>query len=425
MSSQNLSEQLMNNQPILNIGCLGSVGDGKSTTVYQLTGTKTQKHSDEKIRNITIKPGYANMKIWQSLETGAFITTNSKTNEINNHKLVHHLSFVDCPGHQELILTMMGSVSLMKGALVVISAAEPISKKPQLIQHLAAAKMSGMDNLIIIFNKLDLISKDVALERKDELDELLNKLGIVPKYIIPTALNKQIGLQNIIKAILEVFPPPLDSVENKELNTTFRITRSFDINKPGTNWDEIKGGVIGGSLINGNLKIGDTIEIRPGDWQKKKDGTFIVSPIKTTILSIESDKQQLTNLVPGGLTSIGTNIDSFYCKDDKLSGNILGLVKDLPDVYQEIAIKVNLTTQFEGNWIPKINNIVYLQIGNVNTEAELITMEEDYCMFKLSKPSCIYDNTLILICSKLVNDILRIVGYGNLISNKSKIINIL
>ena len=63
-----------------------------------------------------------------------------------------------------------------------------------------------MDKLIIIFNKLDLITKDVALERKEELDELLQKLGIVPKYIIPTALNKQIGLQNIIQAILNTFP---------------------------------------------------------------------------------------------------------------------------------------------------------------------------------------------------------------------------
>ena len=424
MSSQDLLEQLMNNQPILNIGCLGSVGDGKSTTVYQLTGTKTQKHSDEQIRNITIKPGYANMKIWKSLITGEFIPTDSKTIELEDHKLVHHISFVDCPGHQELILTLMGSVSLMKGALVVISAAEPISKKPQLIQHLAAAKMSGMDKLIIIFNKLDLITKDVALERKEELDELLQKLGIVPKYIIPTALNKQIGLQNIIQAILNTFPSSIESVENKNQDTTFRITRSFDINKPGTNWDEIKGGVLGGSLIDGHLKIGDTIEIRPGNYQKRKDGTFIVVPIKTTILSIESDKQQLNDLVPGGLTSIGTNIDPFYCKDDKLSGNIIGLENQLPAVYHEIVININLTTQFEGTWTPKINDIVYLQIGNVNTEAELITMEKDLCSFKLSKPSCIYDDTLILICSKVLNDILRIVGYGNLISNKSKIINI-
>jgi translation initiation factor 2 subunit 3 len=122
----NLLKTIMGKQPILNIGCLGSVSDGKSTTVFQLTGTKTQRHSNEKTRNITIKPGYANMKIWRSPD-GKYITTNSE-NIIADAELIHHLSFVDCPGHQELILTMMGSVSLMKGAIVVISAAEPISK---------------------------------------------------------------------------------------------------------------------------------------------------------------------------------------------------------------------------------------------------------------------------------------------------------
>jgi len=411
----------MKYQPILNIGCLGSVSDGKSTTVYQLTGTKTQRNSKEQIRNITIKPGYANMKIWENEKTGEFTTTNSETFEIDNHKLVHHLSFVDCPGHQELILTMMGSVSLMKGAIVVVSAAEPISKKPQLIQHLAAAKMSGMDNLIIIFNKLDLITKDQALDRKEELDKLLERLGITPKYIIPTALNKKLGLQNIIKAIINTFPPISNEITTK---TEFKITRSFDINKPGTNWDAIKGGVIGGSLINGNLKIGDVIEIRPGQYQKKKDGTFIVVPIKTKVISIESDKQQLPNLIPGGLTSIGTNIDPFYCKDDKLSGNIMGLEGSLPNVYQEVTINVNLTEEFEGKWTPEINNIVYLQIGNVNTEATLFKIDKNLYNFKLSKPSCICDDSLILICTNKIGDILRIVGYGNLISTKSKIINI-
>ena len=53
-------------QPQLNIGMLGSVSDGKSTTVFKLSGTKTQKYSSELKRNITIKPGYANMKIYNN-----------------------------------------------------------------------------------------------------------------------------------------------------------------------------------------------------------------------------------------------------------------------------------------------------------------------------------------------------------------------
>ena len=109
-------------QPIINIGMLGSVSDGKSTTVYSLTGIKTQRHSDEMKRNITIKPGYANMKIYKD-EDGDFTTNNSEG------ELVHHVSFIDCPGHYQLIITMMSCIKLMDGIILVVSAAEPIEKK--------------------------------------------------------------------------------------------------------------------------------------------------------------------------------------------------------------------------------------------------------------------------------------------------------
>jgi translation initiation factor 2 subunit 3 len=382
--------------------------------VFQLTGTKTQTHSKEKTRNITIKQGYANMKIWQNSK-GEYTTTNSKELAMEDHKLVHHMSFVDCPGHQSLILTMMASVSLMKGAIVVVSAAEPIEKKPQLIQHLAAAKIAGLDKLIILFNKLDLISKDKALERKEELDNLLTKLGIVPTIIIPTCLNKKIGLQNLIKSLIEVFPP-----NSEEVNTSkpeFRLTRTFDINKPGIDWDHVKGGILGGSLIKGNLKIGDEVEIRPG-YISKKDNAFIVKPIKTIIKSIETDKINLDKIVPGGLIAIGTDIDPFFTKDDSLAGNVIGLVGFLPNVFLQITMQRNLTDQFEGSWNPAINDKMYLQIGNINTEATLIKKDNKELEFMLSKPSCIEENALIVIC-KQEQDVLKIVGYGNLISKKS------
>ena len=406
---------IMLNQPIFNIGCLGSVSDGKSTAVLELSGVKTQRHSSEKKRNITIKAGYGNMKIWYKSD-GTYETTNSE-GYINDAILVHHLSFVDCPGHQELIIPMMCSVSLMKGAIIVVSAAEPISKKPQLIQHLAAAKMSGLEHLIIIFNKLDLITQETAIKRKEELDELLDKLEIKPQYIIPTVLNKNIGIQNIIKAIIEVFPPELSKSIITQ-TTEYRITRSFDINKPGTNWDEIKGGVCGGSLLSGIFKIGDEIEIRPGQYAKKKDGNFTVIPIVTTINSIETDKISIKTLYPGGLSAIGTSIDSYYCVNDKLVGALVGIKGTLPPVYQEIIVNITLMTNFGGTWIPKCNDNVYLQISNVNTEAQLVEFNEDTFKFKLSKPCCIIQDSRIFVCCNIDN-IIKFVGFGRLDTLKS------
>ena len=106
-----------------------------------------------------------------------------------------------------------------------------------------------------------MISKEVARERKQELDILLKKYNIKPKVIIPTAINLGLGKENILKAIMTYFPP---NKENKKENI-FYITRSFNINKNNCNYKDLKGGVVGGlTLLNGNLNIGDEIEIRPG-----------------------------------------------------------------------------------------------------------------------------------------------------------------
>jgi len=421
-----VSNMQLNYHPNFNLGTLGSVSDGKSTMIYQLTGIKTQKHSSEKHRNITIKPGYANMKIWSCSTCGIFDSSSSLAEGFEckycneNTTLVNHLSFVDCPGHSELILTMMSSVSLMKGAIIVISAAEQISKKPQLIQHLLASKMAGINKLIICFNKLDLITKEIALERKKELDLLLESLDIKPFIIIPTSFNKKLGLPYLLKAIMEVFPPftttTATETETNDLSKSyFRITRSFDINKPGTDWSDVKGGVLGGSLADGFLKVNDLVEVRPGILSKGKDGKYLNQPIITKIISAETDGHQLEEISSGGLIGLGTNIDPYYCKNDLLSGNILGKVGTLPDVYHEIKLKYNKVTEFDGVWDPKNGDTVFLQINNNSVEGRLGKIIKDTFIFILLKPACIEDNTQIVVCRKN-NDGLKIVGYGYLLN---------
>jgi translation initiation factor 2 subunit 3 len=278
----------MNNQPLFNIGCLGSVSDGKSTLVEKLTNIKTQKHSLEKCRNITIKQGYANMKIWNDMTT-----TN---NIILDKELINHISFVDCPGHQDLIHVALSSISLMDGAIVVIAVDQPLNNKPQLIQHLLAIKIGNIDKIIICMNKIDLVTKETLLLRKKELDILLDKYKIKPYAIIPTCFNKKLGLNYLIELIMLLFNPN-DYKYRNNLKPIFNISRSFDINKPGTNWDEMVGGVIGGSLESGTLKIGDLIEIKPG---------YKNVSIKTKIVSIKTDQQELDIALPGGLIGIKT-----------------------------------------------------------------------------------------------------------------------
>jgi translation initiation factor 2 subunit 3 len=291
---------------------------------------------------------------------------------------------------------------------VVVSAAEPIKKKPQLIQHLLAAKMANLDKIIICMNKIDLVNKETIIKRKQELDELLESIGIIPLQIIPTSFTRKLGVDYLVKSILKYFPPN-DSNENKSTRVLFRITRSFDINKPGTLWDNVNGGVIGGSLISGELNIGDEIEIKPGILIKNKDGTYTNTIIKTKVLSLETDNIKLEKATTGGLIAILTDIDPYYVKNDLLSGNIIG---DL-DIYNNIDLNYKKLDEFDGLWEPKEKDTVYLQLGNISCESKLTKINKNILSFQLLKPSCIDKNSDILICRK-DNDILKIVGIGKI-----------
>ena len=404
----------MDHQPIINIGCLGSVSDGKSTMVNKLSGIVTQRHSSEKVRNITIKQGYANMKIWQEHIKSEYFTTDSnittyETSVGDECKLVNHISLVDCPGHQELIKTMLASIKLMDGAVVIVGVDQPISKKPQLIQHLNAAKLGGLNKLIFCLNKIDLISKEVLYERKEELDKLLEEMEIKPTVIIPTCFNKKIGLKYLVKTIMEVFNPSI--YEERTLqNPVFRISRTFDINKPGTDWNEIKGGVIGGTLFSGKLKVGDNIIIKPGILTKRKDGGYDYQPIKTKILSLKTESVNLDEIIPGGLVAIGTELDPYYCKNDNLIGNCIGI----DNVCYQVDVKRGYADILTNDWVPMKNEVLMLQIGTNISESKLSDITKDVLTFDFVKPVCIQEDQDIIVC-KNMNKILKIVGKGSIV----------
>ncbi len=387
-------------QPIINIGMLGSVSDGKSTTVHSLTGIKTQRHSDEMKRNITIKPGYANMKIYKN------------NNDLNTEsgELVHHVSFIDCPGHYQLIVTMMSCIRLMDGIILVVSAAEPIEKKPQLIQHIMAIKMSGIKNVIVLLNKLDLVKKSVAKERYNDLCKTLIKYEINPKIIIPVSMNHKIGTENLLKNIMKYMGPDLANIR-KTQTPLFMISRSFDVNRVNINYNEIVGGVIGGSLVGGNLKVGDEIEILPGIVSKNQEGHTIYKPHYTKITSLKSETTELEEITSGGLIGIGTTIDPFYCKNDSMIGMIAGLKGSMPQVYTEIIMNYKEITFDDYQWNKYRSMPITIIAGTNSIDGQIIKFNDKYVNIKLNKPACIPDDSIIILCNK-THDAFNISAYG-------------
>jgi translation initiation factor 2 subunit 3 len=411
---------------MLNLGTLGSVSDGKSEMIYQLSGIRTQRDSRERKRNITIKAGYANIKLWKCLTCNNEFSSCEQKNEYEciecntSCKQTNHISFTDCPGHQELIDTMLTSISLMKGAIIIISVVESIKQKPQLIQHLIASKVSKLDKVIICLNKCDLVTIEIVKERKKELDQLLKILEINPLIIIPTSFTQRLGIDNLIKAINLYFKDI--ELTNQSLNTLFRITRSFDINQPGTNYEEIKGGCIGGSLISGNLNINDIVQIKPGILTREKNGKYSHQPIETRLLSFESDKTKIDSVKPGGLVGILTELDPYYCKNDLLKGNIITKINESINVYNDIKVNFKKITEFElmtynkssNDWNPKPGDKIYIYVSNMTTEARVTKIKNDIMEIQLIKPICIEDDSQILITIK--QPILNIVACAKMIN---------
>lgn len=97
--------------------------------------------------------------------------------------------------------------------------------------------------------------------------------------------------------------------------------------------DDLRGGVAGGSILQGVLRVGQEVEIRPGIITKDNEGKVQCRPIFSKIITLLAEKNDLKFAVPGGLIGVGTRIDPTLCRADRLVGQVLGAVGMLPAVY--------------------------------------------------------------------------------------------
>lgn len=163
--------------------------------------------------------------------------------------------------------------------------------------------------------------------------------------IVPISAQLRYNIDAINEYIVKKVPIPL-----RDFATDARliVIRSFDVNKPGAEVDDLKGGVAGGSILTGVLKLGDEIEVRPGLVTKDNDGKIICRPIFSRIISLNAESNELKFAVPGGLIGVGTKIDPTLCRADRLVGQVLGGVGKLPEIYTELEINYFLLRRLLG-----------------------------------------------------------------------------
>ncbi len=303
-------------QATLNIGIVGHVAHGKSTLTKAITGVQTQKHKKEKERNITIKLGYANAKIYYCLGCNKYSSQGSDGLAImeclycpRKSALVRHVSFVDVPGHSQLMGTMLNGVSIMDASILLIAANQPCPQ-PQTEEHLAALKNN---RVIVVQNKVDVIPQDKCIDHYNQISNFISGSPISSCPIIPVSAQRLMNIDVVLEHIMKFPIPDRDS----ESPAQMMIVRSFDVNRPGATMHNLVGGVAGGSITRGTLRLGDSIQIRPG-IMTAKNGVVSCQPIDTVVVSLLTEKTPLKIAVSGGLIGVGTEMDPSLCKDDRL-----------------------------------------------------------------------------------------------------------
>ena len=398
--------------PNVNIGVVGHVDHGKTTLVGQLTGSWTDRHSEELKRGISIRLGYADAtfyycekcKLWELSNTCS--TCGAKLDPVRS------VSFVDAPGHETLMATMLSGSAIMDGAMLVIAANEPCPQ-PQTKEHLMALELTGIKNIVIVQNKIDVVPQKQALENYKQIKAFVKGTVAENAPIIPVSAQKKINFSMLLDALNTVIP-------NKDRDTAaspvMLIARSFDVNRPGCSWKEIKGGVVGGSLICGEFHEGDDIEIRPGR-QYIAENKARWEPIVTKITSMNKASHKVSVATPGGLSAIGTKLDPAITKSDTLVGQVVGVQGSLPPVWDKLKFDVRLMERVVGSVAEqqidplRIKEPLMLSVGTAVTVGVVVAVKKNTVEVVLKRPVCAEVGARIAI-SRQVGGRWRLIGMG-------------
>lgn len=400
-------------QPNVNIGTAGHVDHGKTTLVEAITGVWTSGHSEELRRGITIKVGYADAAFYKCPQCQSplgYSTTPSCSNCGGKSELQRVVSFVDSPGHESLMANMLSGGALMDGAILVVAANEKVPQ-PQTREHLLALQVLGITQIVIVQNKVDLAESEKAIENYSQINEFVKGSVASNAPIIPISAQHKLNIDALIEAIETSIKTPPRSTSKAAI---MHVLRSFDINKPGLPLDKVNGGVIGGALIQGELTLGDEIEIRPGFMDEKKNK---YEPIRSVISTLGTGAGLVQKVRPGGLVAIGTKLDPTYVKSDSLIGSVVGKPETLPDDVEDISIDVKLFDTAVGTQEMvkvepiKTKEFLRLNVGTAATLGTVTNSKDNKIEAKLKKPLCLIPQSRVAV-SRRIADRWRLIGAG-------------
>jgi len=402
-------------QPEINIGTIGHVDHGKTTLVQALTGVWASRHSEELKRGITIKLGYADMPVYKCPKCEPPKNYSKEPvcpNCGSETTFLRAVSFVDAPGHEALMATMLSGAAIMDGAILVIAADEPCPQ-PQTREHLAAAEIIGIKNIVIVQNKIDIVGEERARKSYEEIKNFVNGTIAENAPIIPVSAQRSLNIDALIQAMEEFIPTPQRDESKPPL---MYIVRSFDTNKPGTPIEKLEGGVLGGTIFQGKFAVKDEIEIRPG-ISLEEEGKSVYKPLFSEIVSLQAGGRNVKEAHCGGLVGVGTLLDPSISKADGLTGNIVGKKEMLPPVLNELNLETHILERAVGTKeLAKVENIsrdetLLLHVGASISVGKVVSIKNDVATLKLTRPVCALPGSRVALSRKITGR-WRLIGYG-------------
>ena len=404
-------------QPEVNIGLVGHVDHGKTTLTQALSGVWTDTHSEERRRGISIKLGYADTAFYKT-DSGQYYATGRRPEggKDVDSELQRVVSFVDAPGHETLMAIMITGASIMDGAMLMVAANETCPQ-PQTREHLMALEIAGIKNIVIVQNKIDLVTKERAMESYKEINTFLKGTIAQNAPIIPVSAHHDVNLDILIEAIEQTIPTPNRQEDERAV---MHIARSFDVNRPGTRPAKLTGGVIGGSIVEGAFKEGDEIIIGPGRKIEQGNKTRW-EPIETTITSMQGGGGKRDVMMAGGLCGLGTLLDPSSPTAAHLSGQVLAKKGELPTIRTECTISVELMAAMvsgDGEGADKIyplrnNEMLMVNVATSTSVGVVKGAEKGKATLHLRLPICADEGQRVSL-SRRVGARWRLIGHGTI-----------
>nr|EGQ40016.1 MAG: translation initiation factor 2, gamma subunit, eIF-2gamma; GTPase [Candidatus Nanosalinarum sp. J07AB56] len=376
----------------------GGVLCHNTTLTESLSGKWTDEHSEELKKGITIQIGYADVTYYRE--------DDGKLNVDGDGEEVRSLSLVDAPGHETLMANVLSGASIMDGALLMVAADEEVPQ-PQTQEHLAALDIVGVENIVVVQNKIDRVSEEQARMNHEQIQDFVEGTVAEDAPIVPVSAQFDVNIDTLLEVVDDEIPTP-----DRDLGKDPRmlVARSFDINRPGSDTSEVRGGVVGGSLVEGELEEGDEVVLRPG---VQEDGW---TEIETTVERIMHGSEPVEAARPGGLMSVETGLDPALAKSDGLSDNVLGHRGTLPDTSDSLTMEVDLMDTIAGDdGDQEVENIaegeaLMLNAGTAKS-AGRVSQAGKPVRVNLSIPMCVREDDRVAI-SRQRGSRWRLIGYG-------------